>query len=301
MPNLEDLGGGYFKEEGTSGPGQYYGSRTAAENAMRGGGGDFISSMGFTGFIALGVIVMFVMLWKICVALVVGCVAGMVVHAALSRKISVFPYDFAEKIRAAAPNQLVRIFFLFIRKILRGIESIILGLPALIIVLSVLNVAFPDKWDTQRQHQARHETEMNASAKTYTLSVAPENGYPVKISRISYRSDATIVTIADVKDGATAVFFDTSAPENRYIDYTHEFGGKFTVTAASGEYESTKVRAWYDKEKKKYIGVEVLFPPEFTDPGFTMTEISQVSRGAPNYYQGVIENPLVFNNVTVQK
>lgn len=39
MANLEDLGGGYFREEGTTGPGEYYGSRTAAENALRGGGG----------------------------------------------------------------------------------------------------------------------------------------------------------------------------------------------------------------------------------------------------------------------
>ena len=181
-----------------------------------------------------------------------------------------------------------------LRKKVKFLFRLLLMVVLYFICLAVLTAVFPTRNTLASQ---RHQ-ELNESAQSYSLNVSPANNFPMRLTELRYREDATVVLLTETQWKKSHVFtFNTPGdPDSRWHSGKNKLGTSFRVTAISGTYDSTGFKAYYDQEKKEYTGVEIFFPKEFTDNKFNMVETSVI-----DYSGKTIANPLVFNNVIVDK
>ncbi len=122
------------------------------------------------------------------------------------------------------------------------------------------------------------ERKLNREAEIVKMDVMADNGIPLEITEIRYRSDATIIFITETeKDAITMDAIEDAQIFNR--GFYNGGGFHFQITAPSGTYSllpgSGSVSSVRNR-KDEWIGVRIEFPPEMKDTSFTLTELRRV-------------------------
>jgi hypothetical protein len=153
----------------------------------------------------------------------------------------------------------------------------------------------------------REREALNEAAVKIAMNVPAENGYPMKISEIRYRSDATVIIVTETERGAAQPFvFNVDGPEKRWRSGASMLT-TFELTAPSGTYTASMNRHRtlgsltvlpHYADSGSVVGIELHFPVEFTDTTF---DLEETTAGIESPVGPRVPNPLIFRNVRVNK